>query len=87
MTKAEYVDILPLGMEFRFLKYVITDALNYGSTPDHLGGSREMAMSHPRCARLFVLHSEIGQDVGARRSVCPSGACSSPPHRTKCLYF
>ena len=25
-----------------------------------------MAMSHPRCARLFFLHSEPGQDVGAR---------------------
>ena len=26
-------------------------------------------MSHPRCPRLFFLHSELGQDAGARCSV------------------
>ena len=27
------------------------------------GGRGDMAMSHPRCARPFCLHSEIGQDA------------------------
>ena len=35
-------------------------------------------MSHPRCARLFFLHSDFCQDVGARCSDCPTEACSSP---------
>ena len=55
-----------------FLKFAITDTLNYGSAPDPSGGRGEMAMSHPRCARLFFLHRELGQDVGARCSVCPT---------------
>ena len=37
----------------------------------------EMAMSPPRCARLFSPHSDFSQDVGARCSECPTGACSS----------
>ena len=50
------------------------------------GGRGEMAISHPRCARLFILHSEIGQDA-ARSSVCPTGACSSQRHSAKCFNF
>ena len=51
------------------------------------GGRGEMALSLPRCSRLFFLHSEIGQDDGARCSDCPTGACSSQLYSTKCLYF
>ena len=69
-----------------FLKYVIKDTLNYGSAPDPFGRG-EMAMSPPRCARLFCLSSEIGQDAPARRSVCPTGAFSSQLYNAKCLYF
>ena len=36
-----------------------------------------MAMLPPRCARLFSPHSDFSQDVGARCSGCPTGACSS----------
>ena len=41
------------------------------------GGRGEMAMSPPRCARLFSPHGDFSQDVGARCSKCPTGACSS----------
>ena len=41
-------------------------------------------MSHPRCARLFFLHSELGQDAGARCSECPTGA-QFPTYSAKCL--
>ena len=44
-------------------------------------------MSHPRCARLLFLHSEPGQDAPARRSVIPTGACSSQLYSAKCLYL
>ena len=40
-------------------------------------GRGEMAMSPPRCARLFSLHSDFSQDVGARCSERPTVACSS----------
>ena len=72
-----YVDILPSGMGFYFLKYVITDTLNYATTPDPFRGRGEMAMSPPRCARLFFLHRELDQNIGARCSECPTVACSS----------
>ena len=51
------------------------------------GGRGEMAMSHPRCARLFFLHSEPSQEAPARHSVCPTGACSSQLYSAKCLFF
>ena len=55
--------------------------------PDPSGGRGEMATSHPRCARLFFLHSEPGQDAPARCSVCPTGACSSQMYSAKCFNF
>ena len=36
-----------------------------------------LAMSPPRCARLFSPHSDFSQDFGARCSGCPTGACIS----------
>ena len=49
-----------------FLKYVITDTLNCATTPDPFGCRGEMAVSPPRCARLFSPHTDFSQDVGAR---------------------
>ena len=62
-------------------------ALTFAKAPDPSRGRGEMAMSHPRCARLLFLHSEPGQDAPARRSVFPTGACSSQLFSAKCLYF
>ena len=50
-----------------FLKFVITDTWNRAITPGLPG--REMAMSPPRFAPLFSLHSDFSQDVGAQRAV------------------
>ena len=44
-------------------------------------------MSRPRCALLFFLHSEPGQDASARRSVCPTGAFSSPTVQREVFVF
>ena len=70
-----------------FLEFFYWLALTFAKAPDPSGGRGEMAMSHPRCARLFFLHSEPGQDAPARRSVCPTGACSSQLYSAKCMYF
>ena len=68
------------GMEFYFLKYVITDAWYYAIAPGPLGGRGEVAMSPPRCARLFSLRCDFGQDVGAR-------GVKFPAYSAKCLEF
>ena len=68
-----------------FIEFVYWLNLVFGSAPDPFGGRGGMAMSHPRCARLSFLHSEIGQDAPA--SVCLTGACSSLLYSAKCLFL
>ena len=70
-----------------FIEFVYWLNLKFASAPDPFGGRGEMAMSPPRCARLFFLHSELAQDAGARCSVCPTGSCSSQLYSAKCLYL
>ena len=70
-----------------FIEFVYWLNLKFASAADPFGGRGERAMSPPRCARLFFLHSELGQDAGARCSVCPTGACSSQLYSAKCLYL
>ena len=70
-----------------FLEFFYWLALTFAKAPDPSRGRGEMAMSHPRCARLFFLHSEPSQDAPARRSVFPTGACSSQLYSAKCLFF
>ena len=68
-----------------FIEFVYWLNLVFGSAPDPFGCRGEMALSPPRCARLFFLHSETGQNAPA--SVCPTGACSSLLYSAKCLFF
>ena len=43
-------------------------------------------MSPLRCALPFSPHSDFSQDVGARCSECPTGACNSQ-REARCVWY
>ena len=51
------------SLSYCSLEYVITDAWIHAIAPGPSGDRGEMAMSPPRCACLFSLHSNFGLDV------------------------